>query len=377
MDALQYSVHHLKTQVKKLCEQGACLDVFEAFEKDVQRLTRENDLLRETNLKLEWQCVDSETQMEDVQVDVVSLAEIAQTSNPEEKEILERKRRLQQQWNRNATKQKTLMERLKASGKERETWKQEYERLKSKERQFIVAERMKEDTSRRLKKAFYDLQVVKKESEQQSVRLMEMERENNILKHDVEQFQKSDELLRAERDRLLSEVAELRTKIRFFEAEESRVAKLNKFVSKHTMVSSHGAAGAGGSYARNENEIAGASINMSGGYNVRRIVDRPPLRQYSQQKTTNPPPPPLPQRAPQPIAPPSRGHADTFTEFSEAATTKRSAAQQSTFNKTFENSRPSDSWEKQVELIEDSIAQNAPSLLPMFQQLASNVRFST
>eukprot|EP01033_Poteriospumella_lacustris_P007775 gene7775-5593_t len=258
VDALQYSVHHLKSQVKKLCEQGACLDVFEAFEKDVQRLTRENDILRETNLKLEWQFVDSETQMEDVQVDVVSLAEIAHTTNPEEKEVLERKRRLQQQWNRNGTKQKTLMERLKASGKEREAWKQEYERLKSKERQFIVAERMKEDTSRRLKKAFYDLQVLKKESEQQSVRLMEMDRENNILKHDVEQFQKSDELLRAERDRLLSEVAELRTKIRFFEAEESRVAKLNKFVSKHTTASSHGA---GGSYARNENE-AGAAINI-------------------------------------------------------------------------------------------------------------------
>lgn len=371
MDALQYSVHHLKTQVKKLCEQGACLDVFEAFEKDVQRLTRENDILRETNLKLEWQFVDSETQMEDVQVDVVSLAEIAQATNPEEKEVLERKRRLQQQWNRNGTKQKTLMERLKASGKERETWKQEYERLKSKERQFIVAERMKEDTSRRLKKAFYDLQMLKKESEQQSVRLMEMDRENNILKHDVEQFQKSDELLRAERDRLLSEVAELRTKIRFFEAEESRVAKLNKFVSKHTTVSSHGA---GGSYARNENE-AGASINMSGGYNVRRIVDRPPLRQYSQQKTGNPPPPPLPQRAPQPIAPPSRGHADTFTEFSGAANTKRSGP--ATSNKVFENSPPNDSWEKQVGLIEDSIAHNAPSLLPMFQQLASNVRFST
>lgn len=348
---MRYHVQHLRSQVKKLCEQGACLDVFEAFEKDVLRLTRENEMLRETNLKLEWQLLEQDTRMEDVEVSTVSLADIVQAPTDEEKDVLERRRRLQQQWSRNATKQKTLMERLKMSGKERENWKQEYEKLKMKERQFIVAEKMKEDTSRRLKKAFYDLQVTKKESDQRSVQLLEMERQNNILKHDLEQFQKSDELLRAERDRLLSEVAELRTKIRFFEAEDQRVAKLNKFVSKHSNT-------AGNSYSRIHNEnISGGGINMSGG-NIasRKINDRPPLRQYSQ-----------PAQLSKPQEPSTRN------------STQQPTSKKSSISKAIiECSQPQNSnWlmENDEALNDDLHARTTPSLLPMFQQLAANTRF--
>lgn len=382
MDALQYSVHHLKNQVKKLCEQGACLDIFETFEKDVQRLSRENTLLREMNVKLECQVADMETQMEDVQVEVISLADIGQTTNIEEKDVLERRRRLQQQWNRNASKQKTLIERLKVSGRERENLKLEYEKLKAKERQFIVAERMKEDTSRRLKKAFYDLQMIKKESDQQSLRLMEMERENNILKHDLQQFQKSDELIRAERDRLLSEVAELRTKIRFFEAEENRVAKLNKFVSKHTSYSTGGSYSAGG---HNENQVQNhaPAINMSGGHVATHRIsfDRAPLRQYSQ--PSKPPPPPLPQAAPQPMAqPPQHPYSSSSSSYAshQYEEERKSSTPSSSFGRDKRDKKSShvdhkSSWNKEAVFIEDSIAQHAPSLLPMFQQLASNVRF--
>jgi hypothetical protein len=361
-DSMRYQVQQLRNQVKKLCEQGACLDVFEAFEKDVHRLTLENQMLRETNLKLEWKLVDEDTRMEDFEVDVVKLADIANASNDEEKDILERRRKMQQQWNRNATKQKTLMERLKSSGKERETWKQEYEKLKLKERQFIVAERMKDDTARRLKKAFYDLQVIKKESDQRNLQLLEMERQNNILKHDLEQFQKSDEQIRTERDRLLSEVAELRTKIRFFEAEDQRVAKLHKFVSKHSSSSSSQTT----SYANTKGSTSG--VNMSGGIQMnRRITDKPASRQYSQ------PPPPLPFTQQSPLNEPSISQPRSATNATRNSFSNDKHRETSS---TGISNIPTSRWSCEAAAIEDSIARNAPSLLPMFQQLAANVRYS-
>lgn len=374
VDSLRYQVRSLQQQVKSLCAQGACLDVFEHFERDVARLVRENQMLREVNLQLEHKHLQDELAMnaddvsskdlEAVSASMVSHGGDVTKKDQHQDEIAARKRKLQQQWERNSAKQKMLVEKLRVSGKERENWKQEYERLKAKERQFVVTERMHEDTSRRLKKAFSDLQRIKKEHEQQSLRLLECERENGILKHDVVGFQKQEELLRAERDRLLSEVAECRTRIKYFEQEDARVAKLNRFVHKHS----------GPSTTSNVGSLATAYTASAGRVNSAENKQRADLGSGAKSSTAQPA---------------SRGRtvdphvAERLYSSSSVGTHQKPSSSliKSAIASNYSSQRPRHQMAQRLqeqelsEVMHDSITQHAPSLLPLFQKLADETRF--
>jgi hypothetical protein len=240
-DSYTYQIYTLQQQLKHLThhdsEHGSYVDVFVMFEKDVQRLIDENNMLRKENLRLESQASSFPfSSSQQPQQNKGNRVEDEDNDNGDQSQIPNRttfKNGLLS-YKAYQSKQQLLVDRLKQSGKEREHWKQEFESLKTKERKFVVAEKMLDDTTRRLRKTFHELQRLKKDYETQSVKLLHLERENDRLKIELANFEKAEQILQEEKGRLLSDNASLRKQVDEYFQEEQRISKLNRFLQKHS-----------------------------------------------------------------------------------------------------------------------------------------------
>lgn len=188
------------------------------FESDLQRLTRENEALRTRNLELEAK-----------ELDMWRGGESEGGKGPELFQTQPQSQLAKQ------SQQHRLAERLKKSGQEREALKTAYEALKSKERQFLVNEKVTHDALRRLRVTHQELLRSKKEHETCKLVLMKRDAELQALQEDTRGVREREYALKEERARLLSEVHALRERVRDFEAQESRAIVLSRFLNKHTL----------------------------------------------------------------------------------------------------------------------------------------------
>ncbi len=235
IDTVRFENRQMKLTIQKICGDNLNLsDVYNTFEADMNRLMKENEMLRELNMELEAKELDRTMGLQSANPAVAPKPTKFRQFNKE-------KSSKDPQYHSNPDGSPSqqlyhqrLIEKLKKSGQEREHWKSQYEQLKSKERQFLMNEKMTHDAMRRLRVTHQELIRLKKENENIKLVLMKKESELTSLQEDTKGIRQTEYALKEERSRLLSEIQLLRMRIHDFESEEHRAIQLSKFLNKHS-----------------------------------------------------------------------------------------------------------------------------------------------
>lgn len=333
IDSFKYEIMQLKSQLKKLCDTNMMVDLYELFEKDVARLKKENEILRDENIRLENKELEFCDKFEGGKENSTQNSSFVQ--NMKEKQ------------------QNRLLDKLKKSGLEREALKTAYEEIKSKERQFIVNQKLTTDLHRRLRVMYQECQRSKRESEMDKKRLLDREREVKVLQKDCLEFKEMTAVLREEQARLLSEVNELRNKVSTYEREESREHQLQKFLQKHMP------AGAGEESVFPRPMVSSSAERQHQREGPKKTGFMVPLHRSYQEKFNEL----LAAQGESPLVKPAALKKPWTKHVAKGSVLK---------NNDVRDPHP---WEVDVTLhaMHDSITNNAPSLLPLFRQLAKDV----
>lgn len=208
VDSLRYEQRQLHNKLRMAYEGQSLEDLFVSLEHDISRLTQENQQLREHNLQLESKALDR------------SLQNI--TAGSYEDQASQYHNNLQR-----------LADRLKKSGQDREALKSAYERMRSKERHFVLQEKLYKDSSRRLKLTFHELQKCKKALEQEKLQHLEMSRQFQALQVYSQELKSTNESLDGENKQLNLEAGAVRQRMNDLEQEHQRLLKMRKIADKH------------------------------------------------------------------------------------------------------------------------------------------------
>ena len=181
-------------------------EVFTCFEENINRLLIENNLLRE-------QTMEYETNQDKSDREHLNTSQDSITSSDNYK--------------------KKLLSRLKRVGMEKEELKIRYEELKSKERQFHLAQCMVHDSSRRIKFFHHEITKVREELIQEREVKETLYHENSELKAALGKIQEENKFLSDENAKLAMEVINLKTKFKVIDTDYRKLARLNKFIEKH------------------------------------------------------------------------------------------------------------------------------------------------
>eukprot|EP01034_Spumella_vulgaris_P021689 gene21689-27731_t len=231
LDSSAIEIKQLKSQLRALCDNHSLTDVFASFEESVARLTRENGILRRQNLELEVK-----------EMDLLEHGDKHVGSNDSETAVSTRSNH----------EKNRMLSKLRKSGQERESLKEQFEALKAKERQFLLSNKLAQDASRRLRISHQDLLRTKKELDTERLVHADTERDLRLIRQDTLELKQSESHLREERARMVHEVAMLRERVATLDDERRRNGQLSKFVTKHSIddnqhaKQSHQMVGAGG-----------------------------------------------------------------------------------------------------------------------------------
>jgi myosin heavy subunit len=126
-----------------------------------------------------------------------------------------------------------LLLKLKQCSQEKASYKSFYEQLKTKERQFILSDKMSSDISQRSKKLTYEMQSMKKSTEQRSSLFLEISNENDQLKQEMKQLKTKQNELTEENKRYLSMLQSQKKVIVELSNEKQRILLFHQFLYKH------------------------------------------------------------------------------------------------------------------------------------------------
>jgi chromosome segregation ATPase len=140
---------------------------------------------------------------------------------------------------------KNLISRLKRVGIEKEELKIRYEDLKSKERQFHLAQCVAHDSSRRIKFFHHEITKLRDELVNEKEIKDTYHHENNELKTSLGKIQEENLFLSNENSKLAMEVINLKSKFKTIDTDYRKLARLNRFVEKHATSSAFNSSNTG------------------------------------------------------------------------------------------------------------------------------------
>ena len=190
------AVAKLKVQIKNLCEGQNLGDVFGKFESDVCRLSSENELLRRRNLYLECKEID------------------AFSKAPHRDSIIST--RGSTGYSADGGKSARLTSQIKKTKQENDNLKQQIEDLRASERHSLLSIKLAQDSNLRLRNTAMQLQRVREQLHIERNARLGKEKEVSYLQEEMKALLHTDTHYRGERERLISEVATLRARVRDF-----------------------------------------------------------------------------------------------------------------------------------------------------------------
>lgn len=208
----------LNSIIRNLTNNSSMQEVFTCFEENINRLLNENNLLREQIIEYE---TNQDRDKEQVNISQDSIASIDNNYK------------------------KNLISRLKRVGIEKEELKIRYEDLKSKERQFHLAQCVAHDSSRRIKFFHHEITKLRDELVNEKEIKDTYHHENNELKTALGKIQEENLFLSNENSKLAMEVINLKSKFKTIDTDYRKLARLNRFVEKHATSSAFNSSNTG------------------------------------------------------------------------------------------------------------------------------------
>jgi len=208
----------LNSIIRNLTNNSSMQEVFTCFEENINRLLNENNLLREQIIEYE---TNQDRDKEQVNISQDSIASIDNNYK------------------------KNLISRLKRVGIEKEELKIKYEDLKSKERQFHLAQCVAHDSSRRIKFFHHEITKLRDELVNEKEIKDTYHHENNELKTALGKIQEENLFLSNENSKLAMEVINLKSKFKTIDTDYRKLARLNRFVEKHATSSAFNSSNTG------------------------------------------------------------------------------------------------------------------------------------
>lgn len=259
IESLKLEIRQLKVQLRSICDNHSLTDIFATFEDNVSRLVRENETLRQMNIQLEtksYHYVDSNYVFDNKQSQKYLIKQPSKKmlikntliNNDKNSNLEYNLKQNNSNFNEldwiaspESYKLQTLkkenlrlLTKIKKLSNENDELKIEYEKFKSKERHFILNNKIANDNSNRLRNTHQELIKVKNELIIEKKLNKQYEKDLNMIKEDTILVRKSEAYLKEERNLILNEIAMLRERVREVDYERTRMFQLNKFVNKHT-----------------------------------------------------------------------------------------------------------------------------------------------
>lgn len=205
----------LNSIIRNLSNNSSMQEVFACFEENINRLLNENNLLREQII--EYEAYQDKSDRDQVNISQDSIVSIDNYK-------------------------KNLVSRLKRVGIEKEELKIKYEELKSKERQFHLAQCVVHDSSRRIKFFHHEINKLREEVIHEREAKEANHHENCELKTALVKIQEENSFLSNENAKLAVEVINLKSKFKVIDTDYRKLARLNKFIEKHATSSNSSSA---------------------------------------------------------------------------------------------------------------------------------------
>ena len=205
----------LNSIIRNLSNNSSMREVFACFEENINRLLNENNLLREQII--EYEAYQDKSDRDQVNISQDSIVSIDNYK-------------------------KNLVSRLKRVGIEKEELKIKYEELKSKERQFHLAQCVVHDSSRRIKFFHHEINKLREEVIHEREAKEANHHENCELKTALVKIQEENSFLSNENAKLAVEVINLKSKFKVIDTDYRKLARLNKFIEKHATSSNSSSA---------------------------------------------------------------------------------------------------------------------------------------
>ncbi len=201
----------LNSIIRNLTNNSSMQEVFACFEENINRLLNENSLLREQIL--EYEANQDRSDREQMNISQDSIVSIDNYK-------------------------KNLISRLKRVGIEKEELKMKYEDLKSRERQFHLAQCVVHDSSRRIKFFHHEINKLRDELTHEKEGREACHQENGELKAALGKIQEENSFLSNENAKLAVEIINLKSKFKVIDTDYRKLARLHKFIEKHATSSS-------------------------------------------------------------------------------------------------------------------------------------------
>ena len=205
----------LNSIIRNLTNNSSMQEVFACFEENINRLLNENSLLREQIL--EYEANQDRSDRDQVNISQDSIVSIDNYK-------------------------KNLISRLKRVGIEKEELKMKYEDLKSRERQFHLAQCVVHDSSRRIKFFHHEINKLREELIHEKEGREASHQENGELKAALGKIQEENSFLSNENAKLAVEIINLKSKFKVIDTDYRKLARLNKFIEKHATSSASSSA---------------------------------------------------------------------------------------------------------------------------------------
>lgn len=127
----------------------------------------------------------------------------------------------------------TLIQKYKQCAIEKQSWKQSYETLKSQDRKHHLHEKLYTDLQLRHKKISYEYQQMKQIIDKQSQQLLEKQKDYHTIIHDYNELKRDHEIIKKEQSEYLMKIQQATKVIYELREEKTRLTHFYQFLYKH------------------------------------------------------------------------------------------------------------------------------------------------
>jgi len=209
----------LQNQVRNLCEETGLDEVYRLFEAEIKRLSKEVELLRARNLKLE-----SLSDEEPIAQNMETLTSLEDVSSPINAPPFA---------GYGHRESKRLVSRLRQKNAEAEQLWKECEKLRGLERSHAFSLRQSRDFTRRLNLATQMVQRQKQLVDQEQAEHLQTKTALSVVQHEANALEEECRAQRKEIEALKAEILQYRSRLNDAQMKARQIAKTNNFVAKH------------------------------------------------------------------------------------------------------------------------------------------------
>lgn len=236
LDNLRLENNNIKSQFRKLVGEQSLDDILEYFEGEMRQMANENFTLRKRNAVVEGQLILQACSAPAAPFLTSSLHLGGKSGNPtatEGESIWQSMEGAISYTGTDRTEVNNLRAFNKKLSKEIEGLHSKLEDSSQRERRGVIVERLYKEVSKKLEAATNEVDRLRKELDHEREARFAAENATAIVQSEIKTLQASERQVRAERGAILSELAELRHRVRELDIERAKYLSIKNFAERH------------------------------------------------------------------------------------------------------------------------------------------------